>query len=132
VLVVGGVIVVKVFKGQVEATENAAAEGRGFGFGGSLDRCTEEGVRRTASCEGITCTMQVHAFLWGCLENANHDAGYCASVASIENDAATARWTAKTCAQYGQPQNETCRFALTVVPSFCSYKSSSGNSQAGI
>ena len=132
VLVVGGVIIVKVFKSQIEATERAAAEGRGFGFAEPLDRCTAEGVRRTGSCEGVACTMQLHAFMWGCLENANYDAEYCASVAPIENDAATARWTAATCAEFGQPHNDTCRFVLTVVPSFCSYMSTSGNNRAGI
>jgi hypothetical protein len=68
--------------------------------------------------------MEVNSFLWGCLENATYDADYCESVAPIDNDAATVRWAASTCAEYGQPRNETCRFSLTVVPAFCSYEKS--------
>jgi hypothetical protein len=63
--------------------------------------------------------MQVHAFMWGCVDSASYDADYCASVAPIENSDAVTRWTAATCAQYGQADNENCRFAMTVVPSYC-------------
>jgi hypothetical protein len=124
-LIVGGVAVVKFYKSQVEATERAAAEGRGYGLTVSIDRCTSEGVRRSGACKGITCAMHVHSFMWGCLENATYDADYCASVAPVENNAATARWAAKTCAEHGQPEDETCQFVMTVVPSYCSYVESS-------
>jgi hypothetical protein len=118
-LVAVGVIVVKTFNRTIEATERAGAEGRGFGFAESIERCTEEGVRRSSQCDGFTCGMQVHAFMWGCLDNATYDEDYCASVAPLEDGAAVTRWTVATCAEYGQPDNENCRFALTVVPSYC-------------
>jgi hypothetical protein len=123
-LVVAGFVVVKIFKSQVEATERAAAEGRGYGLTVSIDRCTEEGVRRSGACKGLPCVFHVHSFMWGCLENATYDRAYCESVAPAGNDAATARWAAATCAEYGRPNDETCEFTLTVVPSFCSYKES--------
>ena len=75
-LVVGGVVVTKFFKSQVEATERAAAEGRGYGMTVSIDRCAAEGVRRSGVCEGITCAIHLHSFMWGCMENATYDRKY--------------------------------------------------------
>ena len=119
--VVTGVIVFNFMKQQVELMEHAGVEGRAYGLVADIDECAEQGVQRSAQCEGVTCAVQLHSYMWACLENATYDDYYCESVAAVTGDGAMARWAATTCAEYGQPDDEMCRLAMTAVPNFCSY-----------
>lgn len=126
--VVAGFLIVDSFKKGVAETEEAAARGKGFGFNNTLEACVRAGVRLTGSCNDkqLGCVLKTDAFLWGCVEAADYDAAYCAEVPASDGGAVTRRWARKTCAAHGQPDNESCAFALQVLPSFCTYREQVG------
>ena len=122
------VIAVKAIKHESREAERAGAEGKGYGFTSDLAGCVENGVQRVGACDSPApiCSLRTHAFLWGCMDAAGYDRDYCARVAVVDDDEAVRRWTVATCAAHGQPDNEACRFSLSVVSSFCSFHANQG------
>ena len=128
VLVAGGFLAARALKRGAENFEaaivQASADGKSFGTSVSLDRCVEEGVRRSGDCGGLnlTCVPKVAAFLWGCLEAAPYEAAFCELVPRSDDDDAVMGWGRHTCSRHGQGDRDLCVIAVATVPGFCTAK----------
>ncbi len=104
-----------------QATDEAKVDGEIFGMSATTQGCIEETVRRCGECgsKNLVCAPPQSAFLWACAESAPRDPSFCAGLPPLVDEYVMVRWGRRTCARYGEPDNEMCAIVLATITGFC-------------
>lgn len=109
-----------------QVTTQVGTAGQAFGEATTLDGCLAEITRRVGGCEAdMMCATMMGPFVWGCLESAPYDPGFCQELPDPKSDAVLV-WGEQVCARHGHPGDPMCPMVVGLTASFCSTKRTDG------